>query len=269
MIKTIHEFKMTPLDRTRTLRIYLPPHYEESERRYPVLYMQDAQNLFDKNTSSFGTIWDVATLLDERYKQDSNEAYIVVGIDNGCKLRYDEYSPWNSEIGGVYLPHAKATGCLGGHGFEYTDFLANTLKPYIDKHYRTLVEREHTAIIGSSMGGLISICAGLRHQETFSKIGALSSAFYFAEDKLTEFILEIGQKQEMKIYLDVGTAETSNLDNPDFPSVYINCNQRIYQTLKTAGFTNINFEIIEGATHSEEAWKERFLPLVSWLFKGE
>lgn len=269
MIKTIHDFKMTPLDRMRTLRIYLPPHYEESERRYPVIYMHDAQNLFDKRTSSFGSIWDVATLLDERYEQDSNEAYIVVGIDNGCELRYDEYCPWNSEIGGIYLPHAKTTGYPGGHGFEYSDFLATTLKPYIDQHYRTLIEREQTAIIGSSMGGLISICAAMRHQDVFSKIGALSSAFYFAEDKLKEFILEIGQKQKMKIYLDVGTNETSNLDNPDFPSVYRECNQHIYQTLKTVGFTDIKFEIIEGATHCEEAWKERFPHLISWLFKGE
>ncbi|MGL4337298.1 MAG: alpha/beta hydrolase [Turicibacter sp.] len=269
MIKLIHGFKMTPLDRLRTIRVYLPPNYEVSERRYPVIYMHDAQNLFDVETSSFGSIWDVASILDERYLQDSNEAYIVVGIDNGNTLRYDEYCPWVSEIGGEYLPHALETGYPGGHGFEYSDFLATTLKPYIDQNYRTLITREHTAMIGSSMGGLISICSGIRHQNIFSKIGALSSAFYFAENKLVEFIIETGKTHDMKIYLDVGTKETSNLANKDFPSVYVNCNQNIYHTLKRVGFTDIKNEVIEGATHCEDAWKERLPQLISWLFKDK
>ena len=96
-----------------------------------------------------------------------------MGIDNDKTYRYDEYSPWYREIGGQYLPHARATGYLGGHGFLYLEFLATTLKTYIDTHYKTLVTPEMTGLMGSSMGGLISLCGALEYPHVFGKVGAL------------------------------------------------------------------------------------------------
>ena len=267
-INVIENFYMPELNRYRTLRIYLPPNYNESNRNYPVIYMHDAQNLFNVETSSFGTIWDTATTLDKLYNENPDNAYIVVGIDNGSNYRYLEYCPWHSEIGGEYLPHAKATGMLGGEGFKYADFIVNTLKPFIDTNYRTLKDRDNTTICGSSMGGLISICAGIKYQEVFSKIVAFSSALYFAEDEIKNFIISEGKRETMRIYMDVGTNETSNANNPDFPQIYLNCNNNIYQTLKSVGFTHdeLTYEIFEGDIHNESCWGKRFPGMMDWVF---
>ncbi|GFZ33627.1 hypothetical protein CSC2_41530 [Clostridium zeae] len=267
-IHVIENFYMPELDRYRTIRIYLPPHYNESGRHYPVIYMHDAQNLFTVATSSFGTIWDTAVTLDKLYNENPEKAYIVVGIDNGCNYRYSEYCPWYSEVGGEYLPHAKASGMLGGEGFKYIDFIVNTLKPFIDTTYKTLKDRENTAICGSSMGGLISMCAGIKYQDVFSKIAAFSSAMYFAEEEVKNFIISEGKRETMRIYMDVGTDETSNPNNPYFPQVYLSCNSNVYLTLKDVGFNSkdVKYEIAEGDIHNEACWCKRFPDMMNWLF---
>lgn len=267
-IQVIKSFYMPELNRYRTIRIYLPPNYNEMDRHYPVIYMQDAQNLFTVETSSFGTIWDISSTLDNIYNENPEKAYIVVGVDNGCSYRYAEYCPWYSEIGGEYLPHAKTTGMLGGEGFKYIDFIVNTLKPFIDTTYKTLKDRDNTAVSGSSMGGLISMCAGIKYQEVFSKIAAFSSAMYFAEEDVRNFIVNSGKRKDMRIYMDVGTEETSNPNNPDFPQIYLSCNNNAYLTLKDVGFTfeEINYEIAEGDIHNESCWRKRFPGMMNWLF---
>ena len=267
-IHVIENFYMPELNRYRTIRIYLPPDYNEGDRHYPVIYMHDAQNLFTLETSSFGTIWDTAATLDNLYNENPEKAYIVVGIDNDCNYRYSEYCPWYSEIGGEYLPHAKTTGMLGGEGFRYIDFIVNTLKPFIDTLYKTLKDRENTAICGSSMGGLISMCTGIKYQEVFSKIAAFSSAMYFAEEEVKNFIIKEGKRESMRIYMDVGTEETSNPNNPDFPQIYLSCNNNVYLTLKDVGFTfeEVKYKIAEGDIHNEACWRKRFPGMMNWLF---
>lgn len=265
-VEVINDFYMPELDRYRTLRIYLPPNYDESDTRYPVLYMHDAQNLFHKETSTFGEIWDVKNALDEIYEK-YKVSIIVVGIDNGEEFRYAEYSPWNSKIGGEYLPHAKATGNLGGDGFKYLEFLVNTLKPYIDSNYKTLKGRENTGICGSSMGGLISICGGIKYQDTFSKIAAFSSAIYFCEEKFMKFLEDTGKNKNMKIYLDVGTDETSDKENKDFPKIYMDCNERTRDKLKEIGFDKELYYLLDkGGRHSEVSWRKRFPKMIEFLF---
>jgi len=264
----IDNFYLPELNRRRTIRIYLPPDYNETNRHYPVIYMHDGQNLFEKTTSSFGSIWDVRHLLDDVYHHDERQAYIVVGIDNGGLYRYEEYCPWTSTKGGEYLPHAKKTNRLGGKGFEYLQFLAETLKPYIDTHYQTLTAREHTAMMGSSMGGLISICGGLFHSNVFHKVAALSTAAYFAEEQLIQAIYTSNRSDTLKLYLDVGTNETSDATNLNFPHIYLDSNQHVFDALRQTALPHdqLRFNVIEGGAHHEDDWRKRFIGIVQWLF---
>jgi hypothetical protein len=136
------EFYMPQLDRYRRIWVYLPPDYEETEDHYPVIYMHDGQNLFDASTSFVGE-WEVDETLNDLF-DEGYKVPIVVGIDNGGTERINEYTPWVNP------------GYGGGQGNLYLEFIVETLKPHIDQYYRTLPGRDHTAIWGSSLGGLIS-----------------------------------------------------------------------------------------------------------------
>ena len=149
------DFYMPQLGRTRRIWLYLPPDYENSGKNYPVLYMQDGQNVFDAATSFSGE-WQVDEALNRLF-EDGDEGVIVVAIDNGGVSRLDEYTPWANPTYG------------GGGGDAYVNFIVETLKPYVDEHYRTKSGREFTGIMGSSLGGLISLYAAIEHQDVFSK----------------------------------------------------------------------------------------------------
>ena len=174
--EVIEEFTMPQLGRERRIWVYLPPEYEASTQSYPVLYMHDGQNLFDKSASYDGE-WEVDETLNQLFAGGETEGIIIVGIDCEPECRRDEYSPWERTL----IEQ-------GGEGDDYLDFLVNNLKPYIDKNYRTLPDREHTGIGGSSMGGFISLYGGLKYQEVFSKIAAFSPAIFVHPDKLDDFI---------------------------------------------------------------------------------
>src|SRR5438132_769367 len=159
-------FAMPQLGRRRRVWLYLPPGYARSQQRYPVLYLQDGQNVFDARTSFAGE-WGVDETLDS-LRALGDAGVIVVAVDNGQQRRFDEYSPWpNPQYG-------------GGQGDGYVEFLVQTLKPYIDQHYRTLPDRFHTGIAGSSMGGLISLYAALKYPDVFGRVGVFSPAFWVA-----------------------------------------------------------------------------------------
>lgn len=153
---------MPQLDRNRKIWLYLPPDYSTSTKNYPVLYMQDGQNLFD-NATSFAGEWQVDETLNSLFAGGDYGA-IVVGIENGGGERLNEYSPWNNPSYG------------GGLGDQYVAFLANTLKPYIDANYRTRPEPQFNALIGSSMGALISTYGATEFPNIFRKVGSLSPA---------------------------------------------------------------------------------------------
>lgn len=268
IVKIVDNFFMKELDRHRNLRIYLPPEYEESEKKYPVLYMQDAQNLFNIKTSAYGSIWDVATIMDALYNSGESHGIIVVGIDNEREFRYAEYCPWEDLKVNELMPQVAVTKRPGGEGFFYIDFIVNTLKPYIDLNFKTLKDRDNTAIGGGSMGGSISLVAGIKYPEIFSKVAAFSSALFFAESDMLRFIHETGRKEKMKIYMDVGTKETSNKEISQFPEIYITANKMVYEALIKSGFgkDEIKFIISEGGVHNETEWNKRFPVMIKWLF---
>jgi predicted alpha/beta superfamily hydrolase len=225
--------------------LYLPPNYESSAERYPVIYMHDGQNLFDDATSFVGE-WDVDGTLNTLY-EETGKSFIVVGIENGGEKRIEEYTPYENEKYG------------GGKGDIYVDFLANKLKPYIDKNYRTKVDAKNTAIIGSSLGGLISFYGGLKYPEVFGKIGALSTSFWFSSDKINDFARENGNQQNTKIYFLVGGKEGDTM----FPDT-----ENMAKLLVDKGFPpeKIKTKIVAEGKHTESFWKAEFLEVIEFLY---
>lgn len=225
--------------------LYLPPNYESSDERYPVIYMHDAQNLFDDATSFVGE-WDVDGTLNTLYEK-TGKGFIVVGVENGGEKRIEEYTPYKNEKYG------------GGKGAIYIDFLANELKPYVDKNYRTVTTAENTAIIGSSLGGLISFYGGLKYPDVFGKIGALSTSFWFSSDKINDFAKENGNQQDSKIYFLVGGKEGDTMV-PD--------TENMGKLLVDLGFPedHIKTKIVAEGKHTESFWKTEFLEVIEFLY---
>jgi predicted alpha/beta superfamily hydrolase len=224
--------------------IYLPPNYDKSSKKYPVIYMHDAQNLFDAATSYAGE-WEVDETLNKLYEK-TGKGFIVVGIENGGEERLNEYTSWKNEKYG------------GGKGTIYVDFITKTLKPYIDDHYRTKKQQKHTGLIGSSLGGLISYYGGLQHPKTFGKIGALSTSFWFSE-KVVDFTLEKGNLKNVKLFLLVGGKEGDDMDKDT---------QKMEKLLLKTGFKpkNLISKINPEGKHNEAFWSNEFLEVVSWLY---
>ena len=245
-------FYIPQLDKKRKIRLYLPPGYKNSEKKYPVFYMQDGQNLFDTATSFSGE-WEVDETLNRIY-DETGQGFIVIGIDNGGEKRLDEYSPWkNSKYG-------------GGDGAAYVNFIVNTLKPYVDKHYRTLTKKENTAIVGSSMGGLISFYAGLKYPEVFGLMGVFSPSFWFSEQSF-EFARTHGHLITSRIFLLAGDKEGEFSDLNEISQTVLDIN-KMAGLLKSAGFTpeNILTEVIHKGRHNEKLWRDNFEDAILWLF---
>lgn len=241
------DFFMPQLNRTRRIWIYLPPNYESSNNRYPVLYLHDAQNIFDASTSFSGE-WKVDEALNTLF-QNGDKGVIAVAVDNGGASRLNEYSPWvNARYG-------------GGEGEKYVQFIVETLKPYIDATYRTKPQREYTGIMGSSMGGLISMYAAIEHQDIFSKAGIFSPAFWFAPQCYTH-VNSIGKRADMRIYLLAGAME-------DNGSVVSDINA-MYNTLRNAGFGAQEVKVLThpDGQHSEWYWAREFPAAYQWLFSN-
>lgn len=192
-------FPIPQLGRTRRVWIYLPPDYATSGRRYPVLYMHDGQNVFDAATSFVGE-WGVDETLDQIHAQ-GGESAIVVAVDHGGNRRLDEYNPWKSadpKLG-------------GGEGDAYVEFFVHTLKPYVDRHYRTRPDRRSTSILGSSMGGLISLYAALKYPNVFGSAGVFSCACWVAKPEIYDYARRARRTAPSpRVYFVSGAYETQD-----------------------------------------------------------
>ena len=242
-------FFMPQLMRSRRVRLFLPSDYDDegNDAHYPVLYMQDGQNLFSAQ-EAFAGEWEVDESLLELEEQ-SYPGAIVVAIDNGGVHRIDEYSPYAHPVHG------------GGDGAAYAAFLAETLKPYVDEHYRTLPEREHNGIMGSSLGALISFYTALAYQEHFSKVGVFSPSFWF-NDSIYDFAYSAGMQHDMRLFFLAGSLESSSLDQQVSDMI---------DTLTLAGFEpdEMRYDFVEGGQHSEWFWAAHFSEAFQWLYIGE
>jgi predicted alpha/beta superfamily hydrolase len=239
-------FAIPQLKTTRRVWLYLPPGYATSGRRYPVLYMQDGQNVFDAATSFAGE-WGVDEALNTLAASGQDPTgCIVVAVDNGPN-RLDEYSPWNNPAYG------------GGQGDLYVDFLVQTLKPYIDTNYRTLTDRANTGVGGSSMGALIATYAALREPSVFGKVASFSPAYWFAYPQLAAYAHQHPANPNTRFYFVSGTTESATMA----PQM-----QAIRDSLQRGGVpaANLSFNTRADGQHAEWFWKREFPAGYSWLY---
>ena len=242
-------FLMPQLSRNRKVWIYLPPDYYTTAKTYPVLYMEDGQNLFD-NATSFAGEWQVDETLNTLFSQ-GNYGAIVVGIDNGGGDRLNEYSPWVNATYG------------GGQGDLYMQFVGETLKPYIDANFRTKPQAQYNALIGSSMGALISTYGAVKYPNLFSKVGVFSPAFWFVRTQLNNYITNTtSDVSNLRLYFVCGQNEDSDMV-PDMTTVKNNLIAKGVSTSNT--FTKIDSD----GTHSESYWRREFSAAYVWLFQNE
>ncbi|GAB3867380.1 alpha/beta hydrolase-fold protein [Hymenobacter segetis] len=246
-------FAMPQLGRQRRVWLYLPADYAaKPARRYPVLYLHDGQNVFDDATS-FGGEWGVDETLDRLRKagQDATGS-IVVAVDNGDQFRSDEYIPWASA-------ELKDQPHKGGQGSAYVDFLALTLKPYVDAHYRTRPEATHTGIAGSSLGGLISVYAALKYPKVFGEVGAFSPAFWVCNDSLRAYAKTHPAARTARFYFVCGTKESETM----LPLM-----AQWRDELRSEGVpaANLAFSAPADGEHREWFWRREFPAAYQFLF---
>lgn len=231
----------------RRLYVYLPRGYNtQSKRRYPVLYMFDGQNVFFDRTATYGKSWGVG-----KYLNRNKIPLIVAAYECNCHAdngRLSEYSPFyynpQGEWGGPYEPRAAET----------MDWFINVLKPFIDQRFRTLPDRMHTFISGSSMGGLMSLYAILKHNNVFSRAAALSPSLDIDIEKLCEMIQEAELSPDTVLYMDYGQKEFS----------YEGWSRANFvRTAQLLGAKDIllSTRLIPDGEHNEASW-ERQLPFV-------
>ncbi len=228
------------LNSSKKIWIYLPENYSNDiKKAYSVIYMHDAQNLFDAKTSYSGE-WNV----DE--KLDSLKApVIVVGIEHGNEKRIDELTPFKNEKYG------------GGNADTYLEFIVKTLKPYIDKNYRTKTKAKNTILFGSSLGGLVSYYGALKYPEVFGKAGVFSPSFWFSPEIYT--FTEKQPKIKTKIYFLCGDKESDDMVK-DLTKM-----KRLLDTKRCYCLHLDKIKVVKGGEHNEKLWRDHFTEAILWL----
>jgi predicted alpha/beta superfamily hydrolase len=224
---------------TKKIWVYLPKNHMTSKKKYSVIYMHDAQNLFDAKTSYNGE-WNIDEKLDSL-----NAPVIVIGIEHGNDKRMDELTPFKNEKYG------------GGKADAYLEFIVKTLKPYIDQTYKTKPDKKHTIIMGSSLGGLVSFYAALKYPKIFGKVGVFSPSFWFTEDIFS--LTEKSKKIKSKIYFLCGDDESDTMVSDLNKMEYLlNLNRSYYLNLTEK-------KIVTGGKHNEKLWRDGFVNAILWL----
>jgi predicted alpha/beta superfamily hydrolase len=241
-------FQIPQLNRTRRVWLYLPPDYQTAlTKRYPVLYLLDGQNVFDATTSFVGE-WQVDEALNARFAS-GDAGCIAVAIDHGGAQRINEYSPWiNPQYG-------------GGEGDEFLAFLTETLKPYIDAQYRTNPAPSHTAIGGSSMGGIFAQYAQTERQDVFGKALVFSPAFWFAGSASRDQVIQVGKQGDARVFYLSGGAEPSYVSQ-DMAAVR-NAMMQVGHPV-----SELYTSTPPDGAHSEWFWRREFPGAYTWLFQN-
>ncbi|MEO6490908.1 MAG: alpha/beta hydrolase-fold protein [Ferruginibacter sp.] len=233
-------FFMPQLLRKRRLWVYLPPAYGSGKQKYPVIYMNDGQNLFDDYTSGYGE-WGIDELMDSLVRQ-GKPASIIVGIDNGEK-RMNEYNPYSHKDFGK------------GEGDQYLLFIIETLKPFIDKKYRTLSSKENTIIAGSSMGGLISYYAALKYPKVFGKAGIFSPSISIGPE-IKQLTDSLGEKLKGQLFFYAGVKEGESM---------VSDMQEICEKLGQDSRSLIYSVTDPDGKHNEQYWHKWFTEFYLWI----
>jgi predicted alpha/beta superfamily hydrolase len=252
----LHELDSRIFGNRRLLRVWLPPDYDGwGATRYPVLYLNDGQNLFDPATAFAGVHWQVGETAARLIAEQKISPLIIVGIDN-TKSRAREYIPYNSKDPRVL--HAK--------GKCYPDFLRREVMPLIEERYSVLKGPENTGLGGSSLGGLITLYTQLAAPGVFGKLLIESPSLFVADGRIVEDCRR-SRSWPARTYLGIGTREVGVAEK----DAKIVASVRELETiLREAGLDDqrLRVRIDDGATHSESAWAARFPEALEFLYSA-
>jgi len=246
-----HEkFRSKFLRNQRSLVVYLPPGYnEQQQRRFPVLYLHDGQNLFDGSTSFIqGQDWHVGHTTDAEIQAGRVEPLIIVGIYKTGKARIQEYTP------------TRVPRLGGGRADRYGKFLLEEVHPFMNREYRLEGGPDRTGIGGSSLGGLVSLYLGLSRPDVFGKIAALSPSVWWNQRVIHTFAAGMNVQSRPRIWLDIGTREGPRIveDVEKYRDILL---RRGWQYER-----DLHYERVEGAEHNEAAWSQRVAPFLRFLY---
>lgn len=253
----LHEFRSRFFRNTRFLRVWLPPAYDAAEsslRRYPVLYLNDGQNLFEASTSFTGVEWQVDETAERLISQDQIPPMIIVGIDNAGKDRFREY-----------MPHRSLNPMmLRVQGNRYPNFLIKEVMPFVARNYRVASGPENTGLGGSSLGALISLYTAAVHPGWFGRLLIESPSLWASNRQMIKDSRSVKQWPE-RIFLGTGTAEAGREDRD---RSVVDDVRELAGIFRRAGLDDRRLKLVieEGATHHESAWARRFPDALLFLF---
>lgn len=247
----VHEsFRSRFLAQARTITVYLPPGYQaRGRRRYPVLYLQDGQNVFERPAPS-GVGWRVNETADSLIAAGRVEPLIIVAVDHAGEHRVDEYAPSKVEEKG------------GGSADLYGRMLVEELKPFVDAKYKTLSSAASTGLGGSSLGGLVTLHLGLTHPEVFSRLVALSPSIWWDKRLVVREVEALAAKPPLRIWLDAGTEEGAEA---------LTDARALRDALVAKGWVvghDLQFVEAQGGRHDERSWGERMHAVLKALFSS-
>ncbi len=251
--QVIADFHSEFLSNDRDILVYLPEAYlSEPDRRFPVFYLHDGQNLFDGRTSYVvNRTWRAHATADWLTREGVIEPVILVGINNTGTRRMAEYTPTRDFRLG------------GGDGYQYGKLLTQELKPHLDTFYRTLPDSPNTGLGGSSLGGLISLALGLRYPQEFGKLAVMSPSVWWNQRSILGIVGEARPKPALKIWLDMGTSEgLRHLRDCDV----------LHHRLRQRGWRDgkdLKYIRVSGGLHNEDAWAARFGKVLQFLFPAK
>ena len=253
-VKVLKDFAMPQLKRTTDVSIYFPPSYNENKQQsYPVLYMLDGQNIFDDATA-YSDEWLVDESLERLISSGKLNELIVVGIANGPR-RWNEYNPWDYKSWDKQIEEV-------GEGNKTITFIKDSLKPFIDKNYRTKVENTSTGLAGSSLGGLMALYGAMEYSDVFGFIAAFSPSLAVenmaGNNVLFEALKNKKKMDNVKVYIDMGEVEYGTYKEIDF----------LQTLLFESGVTEQNLKLVKDdlGRHCELDWSKRFPGAMMWIF---
>lgn len=253
----VFQIGSTVLNNSRSVRVWLPPGYKAKEnvdKRYPVLYMNDGQNLFDRATSFAGAEWSVDETVTELIAKGTLEPMIVVGIDNIGDVRANEYNPPYTEWDGK-----------SNYADRYLEFVTKEVMNYVNGTYRTLTGRKNTAFGGSSFGGNVALFAMMTKSDVFGTFLVESPACFISDKAIITKLKEYDGKLPDRVFVAVGTKESSRSGDSD---AYINTVKELADVLRSKGLGEDRFKFVvqDGGTHFEKTWADRLPGAMTFLF---
>ena len=253
----LHEFHSRIFRNTRFLRVWLPPGYDDSEnsdRRYPVLYLNDGQNLFEPATSFNGVEWQVDETADRLIREGVIPPMIIVGMDNAARERIREYMPHRS----------LHPVMLRVYGTRYPSFLFKEVIPFTTRNYRVATEPENTGLGGSSLGALIALYTVAVRPGAIGRLLLESPSLWASNRQLIRQSRAVKRWPE-RVFLATGTAEAGRKDKDQS---MVDDVRELASILRRAGLDDRRLQLVvdEGASHHESAWARRFPDALSFLF---